>query len=149
MEQYIFIRDYDHKDEEGDVVFTIQRGVKLFEKEGYGFGMKVKGSPGIDFQKIADEIAPELSIVLLKLDADLFKTAFQSFGYANWLKEKASDIDERGDPLYPTLTRTPETLIMYLKELGISSDTLMRYIYGPENRYLEYRYLVQEFGKML
>lgn len=91
----------------------------------------------------------KLRIHVMLLDADLFKTAAQSFAYTNWLKEKAADIDSEGKPLLTGLSKSPETLIMYLMELGISSDTLMLYIYGPENKYMEYRYWVQEFGQML
>lgn len=142
MERYIFIRDWQHASnmlaEKGDILQVAELGVLLMRKN-----YKAPAETGMT------ELSDDLRIHLLPIDADLFKTAFQSFAYANWMKEKAADIDDQGNPLYPILTRTPETLIMYLMELGISSDTLMRYMYGPENKYLEYKYLVQEFGKML
>lgn len=149
MERYIFIRDCFLK-REGDSDVVISKGCKLHldNTEWSLFldnGKDCSAEVGLSLVDKFDE----MRICLMAIDPDLFKTAFQSFAYANWMKEKAADIDDQGNPLYPTLTRTPETLIMYLMELGISSDTLMRYTYGPENKYLEYKYLVQEFGKML
>lgn len=148
MERYIVIRAFVHVLPKGnDVDMEISKGEFLYTKDGALF--LPLGGPPLPDMRLSEELKPDVAICLLKLDSDLFKTAFQSFAYANWMKEKAADIDDQGNPLYPTLTRTPETLVMYLMELGISSDTLMRYMYGPENKYMEYRYLVQEFGKML
>ena len=118
-------------------------------KEDSGYVLYTDEGEREVFQDELNEIDDFMRIHLLPIDADLFKTAFQSFAYTNWMKEKAADIDEQGNSRYPGLTKTPETLIMYLMELGISADTLVRYMYGPENKYMEYRYLVQEFGKML
>lgn len=86
---------------------------------------------------------------LLKLDADLFSTVFHSNAYNSWMAQYSSDKDEERNPLYPTLRKSPETVIMYLMELGINPSMIINLIYGPENKYSEYLYLVQEFGKMV
>lgn len=144
MELYIFVRDYN--DMNGTRVHAvIVKGSILF-KEGSSYRTIMPDNPSY---LIAEEINPELSVCLLRLDQDMFKTAFYSFAYINWMKEKAADIGDDGKPLYQDLVKSPETLIMYLMELGVSADTIFRYMFGPENKYLEYKYLVQEFGKML
>lgn len=145
MERYIFIREYKLRRDDGSVHANISKGSILVKKDA---DYCTDISDYVDFP-VAKDLDPELYICLLRIDADLFKTAFQSFAYTNWMKEKMADIDEQGNPRYPNLTKTPETLIMYLMELGVPADTLFRYMYGPENKYMEYRYLVQEFGKML
>lgn len=145
MARYIFIREYNHRNNDGEIHAIIRKG-SILTKTDEGYCTPIGDYPAFCLSK---EWTAELGIHTLELDENLFKTAFQSFGYTNWLNEKKANIDERGDPLYPTLTKTPETLVMYLMELGVQADTLIRYIYGPENKYLEYKYLVQEFGKML
>jgi len=145
MEQYIFTREYRHRDSEGEIHIIVKKGSILTHTDE-GFCTPCGEYPSWCLSK---EWTPDLEIHTLKMDADLLKTVFNSFAYTNWLNEKKADIDERGDPLYQGLYKSPETIIMYLMEVGISSDTLMRCIYGPGNKYMEYRYLVQEFGKIL
>lgn len=87
---------------------------------------------------------------LLKLDTDLLKTAFLSSHFANWLSDKRAEQAEDGSPAHPGLKKSSETLIMYLVELGVSTTFLLQCIYGDGgNKYMEFKYLVQEFGKMI
>lgn len=144
MERYIFTRGYG-KPEIASPGYTLERIGSRFLL----FDENHDPEFAIDSLRSCEEVPDDIRVCLLKIDEDLLKSTFNSFAYTNWLKEKQADIDDEGQPLYTGLTKSPETLIMYLMELGISSDTLMRYIYGPGNKYLEYKYLVQQFGKML
>ena len=142
MEKYIFVRNFTRDDHNAKAKDELRHEDGKYHIWSKSFGY-------INLPNPIEKIDEGLKIHLLPIDADLFKNAFQSFAYTNWLKEKAADIDDEGNEALPGLVKSPETLIMYLMELGLSSNTLLKYIYGSDNRYMEYRYLVQEFGKML
>lgn len=76
------------------------------------------------------EISHDLGIHLLPLSVDLFRLAYESLPYRSWLNEKASEIDEQGLRVYEDgMDRSKDTLIMYLMDIGVSSDTLTRLIH--------------------
>jgi hypothetical protein len=88
------------------------------------------------------------SVGFLKIDGNIFLTAFQSTAYVSWLKDFVRDIDDSGLPAFPGITRNPETLIMYLKDLGVTTRQIFAAMYGPQSTYKQYLAQVAEFGKI-
>jgi hypothetical protein len=122
MDSYIAIREYDKDD-----FMHMTRGLRL--------------------SAMPDMIIPDgLRPSLLKLDSNLLLTAFNSFDYMNWLKEFAREIDVDGSPLYPKLTKTVETVILYLKDLGVPTAFILKAMLAQEE-YLNFLIQVDEFGK--
>lgn len=139
MERYIFIREYNLLNDAGGVHALICKGSILTETED-GFFTEIGDYTDV---LVTKEIDAELSIRLLRLDADIFKTAYNSLPYRSWLNEKASEIDEQGLKRYEDgLDRSPETLIMYLMDVGVNSDTLTRLMFAPGNKYGEFLKMV-------
>lgn len=139
MERYIFVRDYNE-----DYLFYNKGSILSVGDKS----MIIEGEIRYCWP-FENDIPDDMRPCLLKIDTDLFKTVFHSFGYVNWLTEYSSQKDADGAPLYPALVRGPETVIMYLMDLGVDSSTIMNLMYGQGNRYYEYLSLVQQFGKMV
>ena len=133
MDKYIATREgyYNRNPLSEDGPFKISPGTKIDIEEG-------------------EELSGSFLACTMKLDTDLLKTAFMSSHYANWLSDKRAEQAEDGSMAYPGLKKSSETLIMYLVELGVSTSFLLQCIYGEGgNKYMELKYLVQEFGKMI
>jgi len=144
MEQYIFIRNYKHRGE--DRIFAFSKGNTLSQRnDGYYTDIGVDEE---EWVKICDDIQTELAICLLKIGPGMFMEAFQSNAYMSWLKEFARDVKEGDLPLYPGLNRSPETLILYLKDVGLSTTQILRAMFNPSNAYRLYHQQAQEFGKI-
>lgn len=126
MNKYIFIRDYEAFGwdmKKGDIIQQDENGLPNIPERAFSF--------------------------VLKMDMNIFIAVFHSLAYNSWLAYYSSDKDEEQNELYPGLRKSPETVIMYLMELGVKASTIMNFMYGPGNKYQEYLYLVQEFGKMV
>jgi hypothetical protein len=114
---------------------------------GKGVGLHIKKRAILS---VSDEERNECShfpACTLKLDQDLFMTAFHSSAYMSWLRDFARDIDNDRNPLYPGLTRCPETLMLYLRDIGVSSDRLLKAMFGPFSSYQHYYRTALEFGQ--
>jgi hypothetical protein len=129
MERYLVIRLFG----------KVPAGATLVQ-EGETYRVWHRGKPMRRIKKI-DET---LQVHLIRLDANIFSKAFSSLAYRSWLNEKASDIDEQGLKVYEDgLDRSPETLIMYLMDVGVNSDTLTRLMIGPGNEYAKFIQSIQ------
>lgn len=91
-------------------------------------------------------IPDQLARCLMKLDGALFQRAYMSFGYANWIKEHARDIDDLNMPLYPNLSKSAETVVLYLKDIGVPTHFILKALVNQEE-YLNFLVLVDQFGQ--
>lgn len=119
----------------------------LFKRDE-GYCIKVKGNIETPWLCISDQMTPELHICVLKLDATIFPVAFHSFAFNNWLKEFAREIDESGKPLYPKLTKSVETVILYLKDISVPTAFILKAM-ASQDEYLDFLIQVDEFGKTI
>lgn len=144
MRKYIVIREFKI----GDLILPKQSIIEEFDGKYCLYEY-----PQYDVWKV-DKLPETATICLLELCPDLLTTVFHSQAYVSWMNERAiyindsGNIDEQGHRVEMKLRRTPETMVMYLMDLGLSSDQVMKYLYGPDNKYLEYLYQVQQFGKL-
>jgi len=117
MEKYLVIREFDNVPAKS-VVIPEGKGYRAYSPTGKKIPRRLK------------ELTPSLKIHLLQLDNSVFSVAYNSLPYRSWLNEKASEIDEQGQKVYGEgLDRSRETLIMYLMDVGVSSDTLTRLVH--------------------
>jgi hypothetical protein len=114
------------------MLITEGKGFRAYKPSGRKVVPKIKS------------ISYDLAIHLLPLSADIFRLAYESLPYRSWLNEKASEIDEQELKTYEDgLNRSPETLIMYLMDVGVNSDTLTRLIFASGSNYTDFLRSIQ------
>ena len=117
MEKYLVIREFDNVPKKA-IVVPEGKGFRAYTPKGRKVPRQIKFIDDTNRHHF------------LLLDGTIFATAYNSLPYRSWLNEKASEVDEQGLKVYEDgLVRSRETLIMYLMDIGVSSDTLTRLLY--------------------
>jgi len=70
-------------------------------------------------------------IFYFKLDKNIIESVIESATFTNWLNEKTAPLVDGSNPVNRTnsIPKNRETAIMYLMDLGLSSDRICNLIY--------------------
>jgi len=79
----------------------------------------------------------------------IFVDAYKSFAFANWIKERAVIWDESGNSTALGLSKGPETTLLYLKDIGITTGEIISAMTSPFGLYNDFLKLAGEFGKII
>jgi len=120
--QYIVIREIEREGKK-----TIKVGKRLSERA-------------------AKKLDKALSPSLLSIDEQIFLQVYNSFSFTNWVKERAFVWDGDGNRTSIGLTKGPESVLLFLRDIGITSWEIIQLMSNPE--YAMFLSIAGEFGQI-
>lgn len=122
--QYIVIREIEREGQK-----TIKVGKRLSERS-------------------AKRLGTALSPSLLPIDEHIFISTYNSFSFANWVKERAFIWDDRGGRTSTGLTKGPESVLLFLRDIGVTSWEIIQMM-GKSEEYAKFLSIAGEFGQIV
>lgn len=144
QERYIFTRNYR----------DIKKGSLLYVSEENEKQIVTIYDP--DYEEVTHDLSTleGLEIYLLQIEPGMFLKVHDSPDYNIWMREKMTDKadfngmqlfkndDDSGmptaQPLYPEIHKCPETLVMYLRDCGMTNVQILAQMFGPSSEYMAY-----------